>query len=126
MAWTLAVGTVLGFAVLYSLMGHMTGVYRLPALDQIAPARGYLVSDGNRWLQVLLWDGRESVAGRESPVEHTTVNSGIWIKEITFVDSDESLQFVAHTPLDVIDVYVLRFGHLSEEVKKLGPKWSGP
>lgn len=119
-------GTVLGFALIYSLVGRMTGVYRLPALDQLGSGRGYLISDGKRWLHVFLWYGRDHISGRESPSDTTTVDSGIWIKEITFVDSKGSLTFHAHTPLDLMDVHALCFGPLSEEIKKLGPNWSEP
>jgi hypothetical protein len=124
MMWALIAGTILGFAVVYSLVGRMTGVYRFPELDELGPARGYLVSDGERWLYVMLWNGRERISGRVASDEHTTVNSGVWIKEITYFDSEGSMKLPAYTPMDLIDVYALRIGHLSEEIKKLGPDWS--
>lgn len=54
------------------------------------------------------------------------MDTGIWVKEIRFVDESGPLTFRAHTPMDLIDVYTLRFGDLSDEVKKLGPVWNGP
>lgn len=125
LAWILIAGTITGFSLVYSLIGRMTDVYRLPVLDQFATARGYLISDGERWFHVMLWDGRKMIAGRQAPIEQS-VDRGFWIMDITNVDGQSPEKFHAYPPLDLIDVYSLRFGPLSEEVKKLGPKWIGP
>lgn len=121
--WSLAIGFVSILLLMYSLTGWITGVYRFTAIDHLGPGKGYLVSDGSRWLTVFIWEGH-GISGEEMSAERALVVVGIWTMDLHLVKVDGSTRVT--TPLNLFDVYALRFGEHREAVSKLGKEWVDP
>jgi hypothetical protein len=91
----------------YSLVGKITGIYRIPAADVIGPVRSYLIWAEGRWTLMMLLADRQSAWISPQADRHISVSSGIWFRNVT--TSGEPEIFQAYAPWDLWDVYVLYF-----------------
>ncbi len=125
--WTMAVVVVASIIGTYSLMGRITGVYRLPELDGVVgPVKGYLVLDGDRWCAVMLWDGRAEVSGQAVPTGEMDVVLGIWVVDLHLLKKTPAEIIRAYTPTNLFDVLALRSEPLSGKVKAFSTNWLDP
>lgn len=107
--WLLvAIGSALlmVLALMYSLVGAMTGVYSCPSVAMLGPGTGYLVRRGDEWHWVLLGNGAPTAdildRGR------IDIDPGIWSVSATL--RGEAVTIRAYAPWNLADVYRLTFG----------------
>lgn len=106
----LAAVAVLGSAaLLYSLVGAMTGVYAFPSLAEIAaPGNGYLVRRGDDWQGVVI--GADGAIAHTAMVQRNEarIESGVWT--VTVILSEGGTVYRGSVPWNLADVYALTFG----------------
>lgn len=123
----IVVGLLAG-ALGYSLIGAMTGVYRFPMLDVVDPrVRSYLVWEQDHWACMMLsLDGKTIYVAPEID-KKITVSQGVWTRTVTretrnWNPGSDSV----HTPWNLMDVYLIRFGRDRLNVTPNMPALPGP
>lgn len=124
----LVVAPVVGMMVMYSLVGVMTGIYRVPGghIWDDYGGTAYLLRGRSSWRMV--WIDRTEPSkpfhdpGPIPSSQKFPLQDGIWI--IKLAESKEAGAFYAFTPWDLVDVYQLKFGkyrHLLPENQEVQP-----
>lgn len=108
-------GVFLGLlAVMYSLVGAMSGVYSCPDVQLfIASSRAYMILRGEEWYYVQLGDVVQPEDDEGPYVEKGAngkfiIRHGIW--SVTFTDKRDGTFMRACSPWNLADVYALTFG----------------